>query len=384
MQPIKTIVLSLLEEGHRPDSLVLSAYIPIEEEVLRPDIYTKVKSIILKHLRNNDKASQFSDKHLDFIENIKQTLDKVDDLHKGLAIFLRAEPGGLSTEVSVKTVPLPQKPEKEVFIGEIYDLDQLIWIDNYSPKSIVTVLNNKSAQIYSYEDVDIELLGQKNNPYLISEPNEYREKFNPTPTDQVTHGTGGKNTQRQKDKVSRKFVKMIINEIIEKITTEEKFEYCILFHSSNFDQYEDMIVDRISTKTGLTPILSPKNVDSQEELLKHTQKIINDFRTQTVEDVIKQAKSNPSLFAAGWYEVSEASRQGKIENLFITPDLKKPGYLLENDSGQYVYSHAVKDSHKISNIGPWIVRNVLEKSGKILTIPDEDLLEDDIAAQLRY
>jgi hypothetical protein len=384
MQDIETIIFDLLEEPNDNEDILISAYIPIEEEILRPNVYTKIKSLILDSLRSNSKASTYTDSHLEIIDYIKDTMDKVEDFHNGLAIFVRLSPSGSNNQITVKVVPLPKAPKQEVFIGEVYELDQLIWIDNYSPKTLVTVISKKGTQLYSYEDFDIELLEQLSNPYLISQPNEYREKFSPTPSDKVLHGTGGKNTQRQKDKVSRKFAEKTVEKITEQTVKQAQYKYCIVFHTSNFEEYKDMINEKITSETGLTPIFSTDKVESQEELLERTQSTIDGYRKTLVEDKIQYTKSNPGLFAQGWYEVTEASRQGKIKTLFITPKQEKEGYLLEQRGEKYIYTYPVKNSRKIPNIFPWIVRNVLKKSGTVMTIPQESALKKVPAALLRY
>jgi hypothetical protein len=384
MQDLTPLIFELLDEEYDPDNMLISLYLPLDEEILRPDIYTKVKSELLDAMRSDKKAKQFEDLHLDITEQVQKTLDTVDEFYKGLAVFIRANATSATEMISIKAAPLAFEPEKQIFIGDVYDLDQLIWIDNYSPKALVTVLTKNGAQIYKYDNANIHLLEEKRNPYLISEPNEYREKFSPTPDDKVLHGTGGKNTQRQKDKVARKFVEMMIEEITDKTSEDEDYKHCFIFHSVNFDEYKKMIKEKLSTQSNMTPILEQKAIQSRNHLTTVTQKAINRFRTKTVKDTIELAEANPGLYAKGWYEVTEASRQEKVRTLFITPKTEKSGYILENLDKRYVYTYPVKDSHKVKNIAPWIVRNVLKRGGEIMTIPKPDVLDSEIAALLRY
>ncbi len=384
MQDLTPLIFELLDEEYDPTNMLISLYLPLKEELLRPDIYTKVKSELLDAMRNDKKGKQFEDIHLDITEQVQETLDTIDEFYKGLAIFIGANATSATEIISIKAAPLALEPKKQIFIGDVYDLDQLVWIDNYCPKALVTVLTKNGAQVYKYENADIHLLEEKRNPYLISEPNEYREKFAPTPNDKVLHGTGGKNTQRQKDKVSRKFVETMIEEITEKVSEDEEYKHCFVFHSANFDEHKEMLQEKLSTQTSMTPILEQKAIQSRNHLMTTTQKAINRFRTKTVKDTIEMAEANPGLYAQGWYEVTEASRQEKVRTLFITPESEKSGYILRNMGKRYVYTYPVKDSHKVKNIAPWIVRNVLKRSGKVMTIPNPDVLDSEIAALLRY
>ena len=50
---------------------------------------------------------------------------------------------------------------------------------------------------------------------------------------------------------------------------------------------------------------------------------------------------------------------------------------------ELVYTHAVKDSREVRNVGPWIVRSVVNNDGKVVVV-DKELLDCEIAARLRY
>jgi hypothetical protein len=384
MQDFKQIITSLLDEDHNTEHILISSYIPIKEEILRPDLYTKVKSILLAKLRESDKTKSIEEDFLNITTRVKETLDKIENFDKGLAIFIRINPVEISTKINVKIIPLPKSPKKETVISEIYDLDQLIWINNYSPQSLVTVITKKDVQLFSFRNTDLELLKQERNPYVISEPNEYKEQFSPTTSDKIVHGTGGKNTERQKDKVASKFIETVQKLILALLDEESKCKYSIVFYSSNFEEYIQDLENSIKEQTQIKTISKNKQIKSHPELLKNTQEVIDQYRTTKIKEALEYTKSNPGLFANGWYEVAEAARHRKIKTLFIIPDIEKKGYIVKNKKGTQIYTYPVRNSTLIPNISPWIVTNAIENGGEIMTLPQKDLLKKDIAALLRY
>ncbi|MGC9322382.1 MAG: hypothetical protein ACP5FY_09100, partial [Kosmotogaceae bacterium] len=94
----------------------------------------------------------------------------------------------------------------------------------------------------------------------------------------------------------------------------------------------------------------------------------------------EMAQENFDKYVEGWTEVSKAANDRRIDTLFINPLERKRGYVLDRE---LVYTHAVKESREVRNVGPWIVRSVINNDGKVVVV-DKELLQSEIAARLRY
>ena len=94
------------------------------------------------------------------------------------------------------------------------------------------------------------------------------------------------------------------------------------------------------------------------------------------------AKEKQPLFVQGWSKTAKAARQKKIETLFIKPTVKKRGYLYKKE---FIYTYPVEDSRMVKNIAPWIVKNAVDTSGRVVIIKDDGIMpEAEVAAKLRY
>lgn len=376
-------IFELIETEAAPDELCLSVYYPnpnthTAEFADRIKAYTQdvLKSYedVVKGVRTalaNEIAAQVRE-----YKNIKQ----------GVALFVRfknTSSNFRANELTVFMFFLPTPPVEEGYVGQTYDLDQLLWSSYTATEGLLLTIQADNAVLYTINDADIEKVREFENEFLISGEKEYLQKVSPMVRNKdqgIYHGTGEANIQRKKEEHYKRFLQTVLNEIAAADTPENSSAYLALVYTSNFETFIEQETRQAATQLTILPIAS---VEQDPRKMHETaiSKILA-YKQHVKRDLLKQAQEAHAKYAKGWFEVAEASREGKIKNLFITATASQTGYVVDNE---LVYLMAQPDSRKVKNIGPWLVRSVINSSGKVWVFQESSLPQNgEIAAELRY
>lgn len=358
-----------------PNDKFLSIYFPVETYNPR-DISTIVNSLSKEQLSQDENFKGDTDLRRKIEESVLSDLRSISFGYYGIAIFIRLTPK--KRLKSLYTTVFAESPLKEGHLDSFYDLDQLVMISNRTQNTLIIELTEKTSSIYAYNSSQLKKLNEIDNTKAKTEAPEYIQKYRANPEVGVHHGTGSINEQRQKEKHSHKFWNMAKTEV-EKVAVNKQFHNVILMYTKKFDDIKQKITKDMNEIFGFKPVFINRTIQKKNEISEIVKEHIKKNKEKNLESKYHRAKSNFKNFTKDWNEIAKASSYGKIMELYIDPKAKKEGYLVNRD---LIYTKPVKDSHKVKNIAPWIIRRTLSTGGDVFQIPES--ASSKIAAQLRF
>lgn len=371
------------EKETPPNTYLFSIYLDTGDQN-RSDIETLVKSWLNKGFENKAEFKNTKQLKEDIRNEVVSELKGLEFFDKGLAIFFNVDLDKRTQEREIHVIKLAQTPKNEVTISKIYDLDQLVWIDHLTKPSLVINIQPQQCDVFMFENEKLKDVDEFESSIIDTEPSRYVETFSPQPSrgqSKQFHGTGTKENQKQEKQAKKKFFKKVIESIEDIQKKHGPFRYIMVYHSPSFRDIKKHLESTTRDEFKITPILEEVSIETEHKLEKKTQELINNLHKSQKYDILDEAKSNQRLYAEGWKEVSEASRKGEIEILFIKPDTKKRGYILNQN---LIYIDETPESNEIENIGPWLVRHTLDHGGRVYVFENDKKLEHDVAAKLRF
>jgi len=373
-----------VETEIKSDSYLLSLYFPLEN-IGRIDAEKHVRSLILEAMRSDEKLAGLGKLHQKIAETVVLKMGNTADLGVGLAVFLQFSAGESSREQSVGEVnllALSRRPDREIYVGKTFDLDQLIWLTNSAVEALVLSLRREEAVLYMLEREKLLEIAVLENEFIQEREKEYLEGYSPSPSaGAVYHGSDSEKIERLKDEENRRFLQHVASVLKEEERTPRDADFIIVFYSSSFGEFIERIEDEVRfTLPAAHSVLIQKNITQEKQLLSESVKIVREEKPEIARELLKKARENHDRYAQDWNDVARMANDRRIDTLFINPLVRKRGYILDKE---LVYTRAVKDSREVRNIGPWIVRSVTASNGKIVVVNGE-VLESGIAARLRY
>ena len=171
MNNILDKLLEKLTVMKKENRYYLSLYYPVTLET-RDEIDTNLKSFILKAIRRKKHLARKTHLHKNIVDKVLSEITSLTDLERGIGIFIgfnsSKQQHGRADEivdVDFDMVTFSRKPRKEIFIGNIYSLDQLIWLENTNIEALVLNINESQCSIYLKEDNTLEELATITNPF---------------------------------------------------------------------------------------------------------------------------------------------------------------------------------------------------------------------------
>jgi hypothetical protein len=373
-----------VETEIKSDSYLLSLYFPLEN-IGRIDAEKHVRSLILETMRSDEKLAGLGKLHQKIVEAIVLKIGNTADLGVGLAVFLQFSAGESSREQNVGEVnllALSRRPDREIYVGKTFDLDQLIWLTNSTVEALVLSLRREEAAMYMLEREKLLEIAVLENEFIQEREKEYLEGYSPSPSaGAVYHGSDSEKIERLKDEENRRFLQHVAGVLKEEERTPREADFIIIFYSSSFGEFVERIEDEVRlTLPAAHRVLIQKNITQEKQLLSESVKIVREEKPEIARELLKKARENHDRYAEDWNDVARMANDRRIDTLFINPLVRKRGYILDKE---LVYTRAVKDSREVRNIGPWIVRSVTAGNGKIVVV-NGGVLESGIAARLRY
>ncbi|SSC12091.1 conserved protein of unknown function [Mesotoga infera] len=373
-----------VETEIKSDSYLLSLYFPLES-IGRIEAEKHVRSLILETMRSDEKLAGLGKLHQKIAEAIVQKIGNTADLGVGLAVFLQFSAGESSREQNVGEVnllALSRRPDREIYVGKTFDLDQLIWLTNSTVEALVLSLRREEAALYMLDREKLFEIAVLKNEFIQEREKEYLEGYSPSPSAGVVyHGSDSEKVERLKNEENRRFLQHVASVFKEEERTPRDSDFIIVFYSSSFGEFVERIEDEVRlTLPSAHRVLVQKNITQEKQILSESVKIVREEKPEIAVELLKKARENCDRYAQDWNDVARMANDRRIDTLFINPLVRKRGYILDKE---LVYTKAVKDSREVRNIGPWIVRSVTASNGKIVVVNGE-VLESGIAARLRY
>jgi hypothetical protein len=379
----KDLIEKLVNQEYSPllDNFYISIYLDVSKSN-RSDIQTMVNSYInqsfdrLDELEDSDQLKQNVEK------KIRTQLRGVTGFEEGLAIFAGFKKGSNDIEVNIANLNL--KAKNDLFVGRVYNLDQLLWTYHHNRELLIIDLDKFNFDIYYLAGDKLEKIKGYKNEFFETKEKEYQEQFTPVEgASKIVYGKGKRKTERKKEQTLTHFFDWAFNNLLdEEFFQDFDLKHILIFHTSEYDEIATEIKEQVDTKLKLTPMMrtriNTESVNIREFIIDE----VNKAKKKNKRELIKALKSEPKIFVQGWKEVTDAARLAKVSTLFLHPGLTKKGYLSRPDM---IYTYPVKGSMKIKNISPWLVMNVSNKGGDIKIVDStESLLKNDVSAKLRY
>jgi hypothetical protein len=380
MQTSERIIQQLLEQSSDKFYYV-SLYLPING-ITKLEIKKRLKSLLLTALRDSDTIGNYSRLHTKLLNNVLSLIESSDIEGKGLAIFSYFDPlehEKRDQEIKDKQttiILLDQIPIAEYYTGNTFDIDQLVFL-SHTPKSLIVLLEANSAKLYSLHGSHAELISSLENDERYEKEKEYIHTYSPTRGDQVFHGTGSSNLERLELQESREFLDKVEAFIF---STEIKdLDYLFVFHSKSITELLNDFRKSVISKIKVSEIVIEPHIFRDGDVKDIIRKLVEEKQTGKIESRLDEAKEDFKRFSSGWKNVTRNARDGKVETLFIKPELKRAGYV----SGKSLpYTYPAKGSKLVNNISPFLVRNVVQSGGSVVVLDGNK--ETEIAAHLRY
>lgn len=391
MSGLSDILLEKQTLTNKKNIYYLSAYFPINEQN-RANIDTYIKSYLLKALRKHKVLINKTRLHKNIIEKILGSFTPfvMKKLNQGIGVFIQfndyKHESGRVDEIDdskIEIVTFSRMPKRDVFVGNVYQLDQLIWMENIYSEAIVLNFSEKKCDIFEIESDQINKIDTLDNAFLKDEK-EFSRVYVPTGNIATTHSTGGNIKKRNHSEQNRSFVKEVVDYILSPEIKDLGYEYIVVIYSSSYSDFIKDILSGYKHQNGeLITLMSDRNIDDLLEILKLVKSKIQEYQKTNKIDELEKARSNYSHYSEGWVETLSAVNMKKVSRLFIKPRIVKEGYL--HPQTKLLYTYPKRGTIKIRNLAPWLVRMVKNSGGELVVLRGDRYKNlPEIAAELRY
>ncbi|MDD3531775.1 MAG: hypothetical protein PHR64_00155 [Candidatus Shapirobacteria bacterium] len=371
-----------------PKPLFLTVYFPNQNQP-KSRLKKELKSFILTALKKNKKENLIPSGKI-IVEQIYQAIDSLESLSRGLAFFIKFSPTTKNNRKVLPTkrenfifIPLERVPQKEVFLGTRFDLDQLVWLADKGIDGLIFQINQKEANIYVYDDHRLFPVANQQNPFVSDKEKQYLEQFSPINFQGIFHGTGEDGVAKREKEENKLFLKKLQTFVKDQVNPTESFDYLVINWSTNFVKLNTNFPKEMTAFFPKTEtILIDKNITNQKQLEELVIEKTDQHKKAIIEKQLKEAQERFDRYSEAWQEILTAANEDRIQKLFIKPVINKEGYVTPDSR---IYNYPAKNSRLVKNIAPWLVREVLAAGGDIIIL-DPQINNDfpKIAALLRY
>lgn len=369
--------------------LYLSVYQPFSEGS-RKTFRTRLKSLCLRTFRDSNCFKSDSDKHNLLIDRILLEESKLSEIGEGVGLFMKFDPEKVKPnskqEEQIEDFHLfkmTREVEPKGFLGKVYDLDQLAWAVNTSIRAFIVSVQEKKLDLYKYFEDEITHLKSFESEYELAEDKENLEKYSPMGAHQqrgVYHGLGEKNVSRKKKSYVVRLLNRAKDFIVENIDVQS-VNNIVVFYDEAFTEEIDKFLDKFKSISCLKVLQKKLDLQNENVLRKKTEEKIREQEENMYKDLRVEYKEKYNSYIKSWKQIAEATRQEKVEKIFLNPKIEKKGFLKDG----LVYTSKQRDCKKLDNIRPWIVNNILVNNGKVWVNGDlEEKLDTHILVKLRF
>lgn len=366
----------------------MSAYLP-KSGRNKSEVKKHVKSHLFKSFRDHEKLKKDKDLRHEVVRVIQEQIDLMDDLRQGFAIFVKldldkiqGEKVKLSAE-DIDVLALNRSPKREVRIADMYDVDQLVWMNNIAGTALVISLRGKEARLYSLDLSGIEPERKEEVPVELEKESEYLEGYSPIDFRELYHGTGADKLSKMRE-MEREQLINDVKDAIRSPAVSCECEYLVVFASSAFSTLVSKLTkDATVAPAGTEVIVENKNIEDEMELKREARKKIAQAQEGKKKLLLGRAQESPSQYVSGWQDVTDAARGGVVAVLFVRPDLEMHGYVLNDE---LPHLQKFPGTRPVNNLAPWIVRRVVQTGGEVVVLRGTNNTDEvsDIAGFLRY
>ncbi len=366
------------------DEYLITIYIPfnftnIEESKI------KAKSALLEKLRNYKELSKQGRFHEALVDTVNYYMNQIPVESKGVAFFIRGKVsdvlGGKERNIpqsNITILPIYIEFESDVYIGKVFNLDQLVWSNRWDKSVLVVTLEVNNTLIYVYRNDRLkQVYKMVKSEWDFTKPKHFA-KTNITGYFSAVYGSGKDKFER----FDRQTVDLFVDNVLENIDEELRngIDDVIIYYSNEFSPFVDDIEEYIWRRFNIKAKLIHKNLREKDIVVRDVLEVLKSERKSVKSSLLEKAKASSILYVEGWEDVTDMSREGRIGTLFVRHKLSQEGYVLNG----LVYTGKVGDSERIDNIYPWLVRSIVSASGELVLFYEDDEENVEVSALLRY
>lgn len=262
--------------------------------------------------------------------------------------------------------------------GEIFCLTNLYKMTQYSADSLCIYISRKNTSFFLLNS-ELELISKSENVILEA----YEDRFrNPTP------GTNGSiHSGSSSDDKEMKFAKKILNDMLTKLktiaTSQNQYKCIFIVYTDDFANYSDFIDKELVYFSEMKPVQHIKGIDIDSQFEREFKNLRQEaFSNLTKEKLEKYSTSIDNTFSTEIEEITKASREGRIQKLYVREGHSQKGYIQNNDMP---YLNKNENSIATDFLLDWILKKVIDTKGEIFTLnTDNKFIDGSIAAKFRY
>lgn len=262
--------------------------------------------------------------------------------------------------------------------GEIFCLMNLYKMTQYSADCLCIYVSRKSTSFYLLNS-EIELISKNENIILEA----YEDRFrNPTP------GTNGSiHSGSSSDNKEMKFAKKILNDMLTKLKSiavkQNQYKCIFIVYTDDFANYADFIDKELTYFSEMKPVQHVKGIDIDSQFEREFKNLRQEaFTNLTKEKLEKYTTSIDNTFSTDTEEITKASREGRIQKLYVKEGHTQKGFIHNRDMP---YLGKYENSVSTDFLLDWIIKKVIDTNGEIFTLnADSNFIDGAMAAKFRY
>ncbi len=350
----------------------------------KKQIFQHIKSLLQQALKENKDLRHAENEH-ELLEEIREQILNLDSLLKGLAIFFRVTAEGSLlklVEDKIHIIPVGEKPVREFYASQRYDVDQLFMIAHGITNGLVVDLKRKESFFYAYYQGELEKIDHMENDHIGEKEDEYLERFAPKRWGEgIIHSTGSDKFDRRMLKQNELFLQDLVQRIKE---ISYSFQHLVLFYTNLFEPFIENYLDELRTIFPDTHLVTvEKNIKKRQLFKKEALKVIDKHIQEHKLQILEELEDDYYSVVESWEDIAEAVRNGQVRKLLIRPNLSLKGYVAA-DNLLYVNQPEI-EAQEVENLIPWLVAAVAKQDGEIVVFSEDEFEgRPHKMAQLRY
>lgn len=268
-------------------------------------------------------------------------------------------------------------------IGKIFDLTDVIRSENKTFRALVAIINQNKTEIFLADNIGLEQIRVIDNPYISEEHNRYIHKYSIQRSQSLYHGTGSEKNVRQQQAGDYQYLQQVGQFLKNKVSQDQDTNYVLIFYPHRYtEEISSALMQQIQNHHHFQILTENKNIPEFSQLHQQVSERIKADMHNRKSKLLQDAQNQHYLFETDLKKVVDSVRDQKVARLFISPDLHKPGYVINQE---LLFTYPTKGSKKVHNLTPWIINSLTANSGEVRIINQIiNRADSPIAATLRY
>ncbi len=382
----KSIIEELLTivERKKETEVCISLYIPQSksfDEKLENQLRPLISTLLDESGVENNSTSIVKSITAKITEKIVLEDDKAD----GYAVFALFDSSQVLDNDKdvvlqfVKVVALYSQVASEVFVGDTFNIIQLVNCLQMQPATFGLDVTRDRATLYLFDKHECTHIHTFETEVMPEKDAEYNEKQGATG---IIHGTGQNKIERRHEEENKYLLHQLKNVFTQMEDQVQSVGYIVVAYTSQFTAIIDPFIEELKTLVQPAEVLTlPKNVRDAQELQQEAEKLLSQHKIVALQEKYKAAAEDFARFSDDPKVIFDAASQGSIQTLFLRSKEILPGYATL--SHQFSETQSDESFTYYENIIPLVVAHVCRTNGEI-SVLTEQTDAPAIAALFRY